>query len=132
MISIQEGRFVPMYFNDIIDPLTKRTKVRMVDTQSEYYQISRRYMLRLTKEDFEDPHELAKYAATAGISLEAFRKRFYYIAESDVWQMPDLNPNKFPKKITRVINEEIPDEENTEKPVAEKLLHETGKGKKSK
>ncbi|RQW07492.1 MAG: 6-phosphofructokinase, partial [Calditrichaeota bacterium] len=90
MISVQEGRFVPMYFEDIIDPETNRTKVRMVDTNSEYYQISRRYMLRLTKEDFDDPHELAKYAATAGISLEAFRKRFYYIAKSDVWQMPDL------------------------------------------
>jgi 6-phosphofructokinase len=95
MISIQEGLFVPMFFDEIIDPVTSRTKVRMVDINSEYYQVSRRYMLRLTKEDFEDPHELAKYAATAGISLEAFRKRFFYIAESDVWQMPDLNPAKF-------------------------------------
>lgn len=98
MISIQEGRFVPMYFDEIIDPATKKTRVRMVDIGSEYYQIARRYMLRLTKEDFDDPHELAKYAATAGISLEAFRKRFYYIAESDVWQMPNLNPTKFPRK----------------------------------
>jgi hypothetical protein len=69
----------------------------MVDTQAEYYQIGRRYMLRLTKEDFEDPHELAKYAATAGISLEAFKKRFKHIASSDIWQMPDLNPKRFPK-----------------------------------
>jgi 6-phosphofructokinase 1 len=97
MISIQEGRFVPMYFNDIIDPETNKTKVRMVDTSSEYYQIARRYMLRLTKEDFEDPHELAKFAATAGISLEGFKKRFYNIAASDIWQMPDLNPKKFPR-----------------------------------
>ena len=71
MISIQEGRFVPMFFNEIIDPVTKKTKVRMVDTHSEYYQIARRYMLRLSQEDFEDPHELAKFAATAGINLEA-------------------------------------------------------------
>ncbi len=98
MISIQEGRFIPMYFDDIIDPQTNRTKVRMVDTQAEYYQVARRYMLRLTKEDFEDAHELAKYAATAGINLDAFRKRFYYIAKSDVWSMPDLNPKKFPRQ----------------------------------
>jgi hypothetical protein len=90
-----------MYFNEIIDPQTNRTKVRMVDTQSEYYQIARRYMLRLTKEDFEDPHELAKYAATAGINLEAFRKRFYNIVSSDIWQMPDLNPKKFPRNNNR-------------------------------
>ncbi len=94
MISIQEGRFVPMYFRDIIDPKTKKTKVRMVDTQSEYYKVARRYMLRLSKEDFDDPHELAKYAATAGISLDAFRKRFYYIAESDVWKTPEQNSTK--------------------------------------
>ncbi|UCF65658.1 MAG: 6-phosphofructokinase [bacterium] len=97
MISIQEGKFYPMYFEDIIDPETNRTKVRMVDTESEYYQISRRYMLRLTREDFDDPHELAKYAATAGISLDAFRKRFQHIATSDIWHMPDLNPERFPK-----------------------------------
>jgi len=132
MISIQEGRFVPMYFGDIIDPVTKRTKVRMVDTQSEYYQISRRYMLRLTKEDFEDPHELAKYAATAGISLEAFRKRFYYIAESDVWTMPDLNPGKFPRKNHHHETPEVTLDESTEKLPAEKSHHETGKGKRSK
>jgi len=98
MISVQEGRFVPIYFNEIIDPITKRTKVRMVDTSSEYYQIARRYMLRLSKEDFDDPHELAKYAATAGISLDAFKKRFYYIAGSDVWGHTNLDPAKFIKK----------------------------------
>lgn len=128
MISVQEGRFVPMYFDDIIDPATNRTKVRMVDTNSEYYQISRRYMLRLTKEDFDDPHELAKYAATAGISLEAFRKRFYYIAKSDVWQMPDLSPNKFPRTIKAANKEKDPakKENNAGK---EKTAKETSKAK---
>jgi 6-phosphofructokinase 1 len=101
MISIQEGRFVPMYFSDIIDPVTNKTKVRMVDTNSEYYQVARRYMLRLTREDFDDPHELAKFAATAGIRLDAFKKRFYHIAASDIWKMPDLNPKKFPKNNNR-------------------------------
>jgi 6-phosphofructokinase 1 len=33
-------------------------------------------MIRLKPEDFEDAHELAKYAATAGISLEEFREQF--------------------------------------------------------
>ena len=99
MISIQEGRFVPMFFNEIIDPVTKKTKVRMVDTHSEYYQIARRYMLRLSQEDFEDPHELAKFAATAGINLEAFRKRFSHIVKSDFWEIPNLSPDKYPRKI---------------------------------
>ena len=39
-------------------------------------------MIRLRKEDFNDPHELARYAATANISLEEFQKQFYYLVES--------------------------------------------------
>jgi 6-phosphofructokinase 1 len=40
-------------------------------------------MLRLNKADFEDPHEIAKFAATCGIPMEEFRKQFYYIIEND-------------------------------------------------
>ncbi|MCB0265263.1 MAG: 6-phosphofructokinase [Calditrichaeota bacterium] len=83
MVSIQEGHFVPLYFKDIIDPATKRTKVRMVDVSAESFFIARRYMLRLNKSDFEDPHELAKYAATCGMSLKAFEKRFRNIIDND-------------------------------------------------
>ncbi|MCU0413207.1 MAG: 6-phosphofructokinase, partial [Ignavibacteriaceae bacterium] len=49
MISIQNGRFVPLYFKDILDPITKRTRVRMVDPSSESFYIARKYMLRLNK-----------------------------------------------------------------------------------
>ena len=84
MVSIQNGYFVPLYFNEIVDPLTGRTRVRMVDPSSETFYIARRYMLRLNQADFEDPHELAKYAATCGISLEEFRKQFYYLIENDL------------------------------------------------
>jgi len=84
MVSIQNGYFVPLYFKDILDPVTKRTKVRMVDPSSESFYIARRYMLRLNKADFEDPHELAKYAATCGLSLEEFRKQFNYLIENDL------------------------------------------------
>jgi 6-phosphofructokinase 1 len=84
MASIQNGRFVPMYFKDILDPATARTRVRMVDPASESFYIARHYMLRLNKTDFEDPHELAKYAAACGISLEDFRKQFYYLIQNDL------------------------------------------------
>jgi len=83
MVSIQGGKFVPLYFKDIIDPVTKRTRVRMVEINSEAYEIARRYMIRLSPEDFEDPHELAKYAATANVSLESFRNQFYYLVSGE-------------------------------------------------
>ncbi|MBK7629790.1 MAG: 6-phosphofructokinase [Ignavibacteriales bacterium] len=84
MVSIQNGNFVPMYFKDIIDPQTLKTKIRMVDPASESFYIARRYMLRLNKADFDDPNEIAKLAATAGMSIDTFKKEFGYLIENDL------------------------------------------------
>ncbi|MCK6603974.1 MAG: 6-phosphofructokinase [Ignavibacteriaceae bacterium] len=84
MVSMQNGKFVPLFFKDILDPKTKKTKVRMVDPTAEAYLIARKYMLRLNNSDFDDPHELAKFAATCGISLEDFRSQFFYLIENDM------------------------------------------------
>ena len=75
MISMQGGHFVPIPFDADDRPETGRTRVRLVDIHSTRYAIARRYMIRLRRDDFEDPHELAKFAATAGMSLEEFRQR---------------------------------------------------------
>ncbi len=104
MVSIQNGYFVPMYFKDILDPVTKRTRVRMVDPSSESFYIARRYMLRLNQADFEDPHELAKYAATCGISLDEFRSQFFYLIENDLLYK-NLKDGKI--KLTSTENNEV-------------------------
>jgi ATP-dependent phosphofructokinase / diphosphate-dependent phosphofructokinase len=83
MISIQGGHFVPIPFERMLDPETGRTRLRLVDITSTRYAIARRYMLRLRKDDFEDPHELAKLAATAQLSLEDFRREFEYLIASE-------------------------------------------------
>ena len=79
MISMQGGHFVPVPFSEMIDGETGRTRVRLVDIASTRYAIARRYMIRLRRDDFEDPHELAKLAATARIPLEAFRAQFEHL-----------------------------------------------------
>ena len=84
MISMQAGNFVPIPFKQLLDPATGRTKVRMVDIRSTRYAIARRYMIRLRRDDFEDPHELAKFAATAGMSLGDFRKQFEYLIDTEL------------------------------------------------
>jgi 6-phosphofructokinase 1 len=56
----------------------------MVNVGSEYYHIARLYMIRLTKADFDDPHELAKLAATANITADAFKNQFYGVIENDI------------------------------------------------
>ena len=76
MISMQGGHFVPIPFEQLLDPNTGRARIRMVDIRSTRYAIARRYMIRLRRDDFNDPHELAKFAATAGLSLQEFRKEF--------------------------------------------------------
>ncbi len=76
MISIQGGNFVPVPFREMLDPVTGRAKIRLVDVNSTRYSIARRYMIRLRRDDFEDPHELAKFAATCRLSLEEFRQQF--------------------------------------------------------
>jgi 6-phosphofructokinase 1 len=62
MISIQAGNFVPVPFRELLDPETGRAKIRMVDIRSTRYAIARRYMIRLRRDDFEEPLKLAKIA----------------------------------------------------------------------
>ena len=83
MVSIEGGHFVPIPFRKLLDPETGRTKVRMVDVHSTRYAIARRYMIRLRRDDFQDPHELAKLAATCGLSPEEFRREFEYLVEDE-------------------------------------------------
>jgi 6-phosphofructokinase 1 len=83
MISMQGGRFVPIPFKDMIDGATGRTRVRLVDITSTRYAIARRYMIRVRKDDFDDPHELAKLAATAHVAPDEFRRDFEYLVEKE-------------------------------------------------
>jgi uncharacterized protein (TIGR02266 family) len=84
MVSIQNGHFVPLAFDSILDPDSGRARVRMIDIGSEYYTIARLYMQRLSRVDFENPKALAGYARTCGLSPEEFREEFYYLIEKDV------------------------------------------------
>ena len=76
MVSIQQGRFTPIPFKQMLDPATGRAKVRMVDIASESYQIARRYMIRCSAEDLADERTLSRCASMVGLSPAAFRERF--------------------------------------------------------
>jgi 6-phosphofructokinase 1 len=76
MVSIQEGRFTPIPFKQMLDPATGRAKVRMVDVASESYQIARRYMIRLAPEDMADSQTVERCASSVGLSADVFRERF--------------------------------------------------------
>ena len=92
MVSIQGGNFVPVPFKDMLDPETGRAKIRLVDISSTRYAIARRYMIRLRRDDFQDPHELAKFAAAVGISIDEFVKQFAYLVENEPAGLQFLEP----------------------------------------
>jgi 6-phosphofructokinase 1 len=83
MVSMQAGRFVPILFKDMLDPKTGRTKCRRVDVKSTRYHIARRYMIRLRKDDFANPQELARYASIAGVTRDRFQSEFGYLVQNE-------------------------------------------------
>jgi hypothetical protein len=78
-----QGEFRAIPFDTIMDRATGRVRVRYVDVQSDRYMIARRYMLRLRRDDFDDPFELAKIATVCHMSLDEFRDRFGYLVETE-------------------------------------------------
>jgi 6-phosphofructokinase 1 len=89
LVSIQQGRFKPVPFEQIMNPQTGRMRVRMVDIGSDRYRIACAYMLRLGRSDFDDPRELAKMAAAAGTTPERIRAELGYLVER---QAPSVAP----------------------------------------
>ncbi len=76
MVSVQNGKFVPIPFSQMIDPKTGKTKVRRVDVSSNRFTIARDYMIRLRKSDLADANAVAKMAGVVKLSVEDFRKQF--------------------------------------------------------
>jgi len=80
MVSIQDGRLVPISFEEIREPGTGKTRVRLVDTGSEGYRVAREYMIRLGREDFDSPAGVEKLALAANLTVDELRGRFGHLA----------------------------------------------------
>jgi 6-phosphofructokinase len=79
MVALVDGHFEPMPFHEMLEPEFGRTRVRLVDTGSEHYQVARSYMVRLSRADLDDPQTLATLAGVVDLAPEAFRARFAYV-----------------------------------------------------
>jgi 6-phosphofructokinase 1 len=80
MITIQEDHMVPLPFDALTDPATGKTRIRQVDLSSNSYRVAKEYMIRLEREDLDDPEKLAPIAAAANVTDE-FRERFGYLVD---------------------------------------------------
>lgn len=81
LVSMQNGHFVPMYFKDILNPKTGRMKIRMVDTTSDFYEVAQQYMIRLTKEDFQNEAKIEEFAKVAKLPVADFKEMFEYLVK---------------------------------------------------
>ncbi|MEE9524359.1 MAG: 6-phosphofructokinase, partial [Thermodesulfovibrionales bacterium] len=81
MICIDGGELHPIKFEDIINPKTGKTDIRMVDVNSHAYRVADEYMIRLRKKDVEDKAFLEKLAQLRKMTSEEFMRRFAYLAQ---------------------------------------------------
>ena len=65
-----------MPFEELRDPATGRTRIRMVDIHSSHYEVVRKYMIRLEPSDLEQPEMRAKLAMAAGMEPSEMVRRF--------------------------------------------------------
>ena len=75
-ICLDNGRLNVLPFEDLIDPETGRTRVRVVDTESEHYRVARDYMIRLERRDLQDPELVRRLAGAAHMTPEEFIQEF--------------------------------------------------------
>jgi 6-phosphofructokinase 1 len=82
MVSIQGGRLVPIPFEDLVEPESGRTKVRLVDTASEAFRVARAFMIRLEAEDFAHAAWVDRLADAAHLTPGVFRQRFEHLVST--------------------------------------------------
>jgi len=80
MVSVQGGRLVPIPFDDLVDRQSGKTKVRLVDIDSEGFRVARAYMIRLEADDFAHAAWVDRLADAAHLSPGDFRQRFEHLS----------------------------------------------------
>jgi 6-phosphofructokinase 1 len=82
MIVSYEGNLKPVPFVEMVDYSTGKMKIRKVDIHTETYEVARKYMIRLEKEDFEGDR-LKNLARVARMEPADFKARFGYVVSGN-------------------------------------------------
>lgn len=87
MSCLVDGKLQFLDFADLLDPVTGKSRVRIVDTNKPSYKIVRQYMIRLEREDLEDQDKLRMLAqATSSQNKiykpDEFRARFQHLFDA--------------------------------------------------
>ena len=76
LVCLAAGHLQALPFEELRDPATGRTRIRMVDIRSEHYIAARKYMIRLEPRDLEDPEMRSQLAEAAAMTPEQFSQVF--------------------------------------------------------
>lgn len=76
LITIQKNKKVPIPFEKVINSRTGKMNVRYVDINTESYEVSQKYMIKLTQEDLEDKKELRALAGVTNMKPAEFKAYF--------------------------------------------------------
>jgi len=81
IITIQQGQMVPLLYQDMLNPETGRTEVRMVNRDSYLYKTAYQFMTRLKPEHAGDPILFQRLAELTQMTPDHFRERYAYLME---------------------------------------------------
>ncbi|MDA0770967.1 MAG: diphosphate--fructose-6-phosphate 1-phosphotransferase [Chloroflexi bacterium] len=76
LVYMEDGNLSAMPFEDMRDEVTGKTRIRVVDTASQYYEVAREYMTRLESSDLDDEDKLSKLAEACHKTPDEVRARF--------------------------------------------------------
>ena len=76
LVYVRTGKMRAIPFQNLIDEKTNRIKVRYVDKNTEAYEVSQKYMIKLRPEDIETPATLKKLSEQTTLSSGEFREYF--------------------------------------------------------
>jgi 6-phosphofructokinase 1 len=76
LITRQNAQIVPIPFDELMDPKTHKTRVRLVDIETESHGSARSLQVRIEPNDFADPERLGRIAEAAKLTPEQARERW--------------------------------------------------------
>lgn len=76
LVYMEDGNLSAMPFEDMRDPATGKTRIRVVDTASQYYKVAREYMTRLESKDLGDSEKLSMLAELSHRTPDEVKSRF--------------------------------------------------------
>ncbi len=81
LISIKNGKMIPLDFDTLKDKRTGAMKIRYVDIETESYEVAQRYMIKLKKDDLKNKEAVKKMASVTNMTQKAFVEYFSEVAE---------------------------------------------------